>query len=76
MDSKTKFSIDIENLKIKSADVSYVDIISEYIELHNIDPSVVPRLLTESLFQKIKADSIRLKHIDVIEEHYVMDSLL
>lgn len=76
MDSKTKFSFDIENLKIGSGDVSYVEIISEYIEKHNIDPSIVPRLLTESLFQKIKADSIKLNHIEVMEDHYVMEDLL
>jgi len=76
VDSKTKFSFDIENLKIGSGDVSYVEIISEYIEKHNIDPSIVPRLLTESLFQKIKADSIKLNHIEVMEDHYVMEDLL
>ena len=76
MDSKTKFSFDIENLKIGSSDVSYVEIISEYIEKHNIDPSIVPRLLTESLFQKIKADSIKLNHIEVMEDHYTMEDLL
>ena len=76
MDSKTKFSLDIETLKIKSSDVSYVEIIAEYIEQHNIDPSIVPRLLTESLFQKIKADSIKLNHIEVMEDHYTMEDLL
>lgn len=76
MDSKTRFSQDIENLKINSPDVPYIDIISEYTELNEIDHELVPRLLTESLFQKIRAESIKLNNLDIVEDHYPMDELL
>ena len=76
MDSKTRFSQDIENLKILSPDVSYIDIMAEYIESKGIDHSIVPRLLTESLFQKIQIESAKLNHIELVEDHYSMDELL
>lgn len=76
MDSRTKFSLEIERLKLNSPDVSYIDVIVEYIQDHDIDFHVVPNLLSVSLKQKIEMESAKRFLIDAKDEHFSMDELL
>lgn len=75
-DAKTKFSIEIEKIKVRSPDVTYIEIIADYCERNDIDLHIVPRLITVSLKQKISNES-KIRHlIEDNTEHFSMDNLL
>lgn len=75
-DARTKFSIEIEKIKIKSQDVTYIEIIADYCEDHGIDIQTVPRLITVSLKQKIANESKQRHLIEDHSDHYSLDTML
>lgn len=74
--AKIRFSIEIEKLKELSPDVTFIEIITEYCELHDIDINTVPKLLTTSLLQKISKESKVFHLIEDLSDHHAMEDLL
>lgn len=75
-DTRTRFSLEIENIRLRSPDVSYIELIADYCEKNEIDFTTVPKLLTINLKQKIAIEAKRLNNINDVSDHYSMDNLL
>ena len=58
-----KFTKEIEKMVSSREDLNYITAITEYCEINGIDIEAIPKLISNSLKDRIKTDAIRLNFI-------------